>query len=227
MRPFSCTAGALLSLALLFSGCSDEQVTTTRIPKEERPAMPSMMPAAQSTAPGGTAATAPAASTAPGSGPSMGMTALPGMAEQAAAFDTPTWDAPADWEAQPLGTMRKGSWKVPGPNGTSAEVSVLVFPGNVGGDLANVNRWAGQVGLGAMPQARLDEERAKHSFTTASGEQGFYVHLDGPTGQSIAGAIITHGGASWFFKMMGDTALVQAQTPAFLAFVRSVRFPAS
>ncbi|MDP0495375.1 MAG: hypothetical protein Q7Q73_04120 [Verrucomicrobiota bacterium JB024] len=226
MRHIPCTAGALLSLALLLSGCSDEPVTTTRIPKEERP-VPSMpMPGAQS-AQGAAPAAAPAGQPGAGAQPSMGMTALPGMAEQAAAFATPAWSVPADWEAQPLGTMRKGSWKVPGPDGTSAEVSVLVFPGDVGGDLANVNRWAGQVGLPPMSEAQLASERQAHAFTTAGGDTGFYVHFDGPAGQSITGAIVPHAGASWFFKLMGDTALVQAQTPAFLDFVRSVRFPAS
>ncbi|MBC2593384.1 hypothetical protein H5P28_03835 [Ruficoccus amylovorans] len=215
MRLISCTAGALLSLALLLSGCSDEQVTTYRVPKEERPDLTATVPAATP------------ASTSPGqpgmSGPAM--TEMPGLAAQTSGFQAPQWSAPADWQAQPLGSMRKGSWTVSTGSG-SAEISVLAFPGNVGGDLANINRWANQVGLGAMSPAQLDSERAAHTFTIASGEQGFYVHLDGPSGQSIAGAIITHGGASWFYKMMGDTATVQAQTPAFLEFVRSSRFPA-
>ncbi len=228
MRYFPCTAGALLSLALLLSGCSDEEVTTYRVPKEERPASAPMMPAASpAPANAGSATSAQPGATAQPAGSGMGMTALPGLAEQAAGFQTPQWTAPADWEAQPLGTMRKGSWKIPGPSGGSAEVSVLVFPGDVGGDLANVNRWAGQVGLGPMTQAQLDAERQQHALTTASDDTGFFVHFDGPGGQSVVGAIIPHAGASWFFKLMGDTATVQAQTPAFLDFVRSVRFPAS
>ena len=48
--------------------------------------------------------------------------------------------------------MRKGSYAVGG-----AEVAITAFPGDVGGVLANVNRWRGQAGLAPVDEAGLGQ----------------------------------------------------------------------
>jgi hypothetical protein len=40
----------------------------------------------------------------------------------------------------------------------------------------------------------------------------------------ILGAIQHRDGTAWFFKMTGDDALVAKQRPAFLAFLKSVKY---
>lgn len=190
--------------AVLLTGCADEETVTYRIPKEEKKE------------------TAAAAAPAQPATPRQGMTELPGMAAQAAAFTAPDWQAPADWQAQPLGTMRKGSWKVSGDTGT-AEISVLVFPGDVGGDLANVNRWRQQVGLSPVTGEQLDADKELYPIE-AGAAKGFYVTMNGPGGKSTTGALVPYNGATWFFKMTGDTMMVAAQKEAFLGFVRSADF---
>ncbi|TMB35869.1 MAG: hypothetical protein E6J61_01015, partial [Deltaproteobacteria bacterium] len=40
------------------------------------------------------------------------------------------------------------------------EVSLTVLPGMAGGDLANVNRWRGQLGLSAIDDAAIASLRA-------------------------------------------------------------------
>ncbi len=49
--------------------------------------------------------------------------------------------------------MRKGSYAL----GGGAEVAITAFPGDVGGVLANVNRWRGQAGLAPVDDAGLGQ----------------------------------------------------------------------
>ena len=46
--------------------------------------------------------------------------------------------------------MRRATFLVKGADGQSAEIAVSVFPGDVGGLMANINRWRGQIGLGPV-----------------------------------------------------------------------------
>lgn len=57
------------------------------------------------------------------------------------------WKAPAGWEEQPAGNMVLGSFSIPGKDGSPADVTVTSFPGDVGGEASNVDRWRRQVGL--------------------------------------------------------------------------------
>ena len=43
--------------------------------------------------------------------------------------------------------MRIGNYAVTNEAGQSLDFSITSFPGQVGGILANVNRWLGQVGI--------------------------------------------------------------------------------
>ncbi len=224
---------AVLGLILL-AGCQKEEVRTYEIPKESPPqdavAPVRMTVNAGTEAPAGDAlaGTAPQSS-APMAGPMMQasgnapMQALPGMAEQSAQFDSPTWTAPEGWQAQPLGSMRKGSWLIE-KDGQRAEVSVLVFPGDVGGDLANVNRWADQVDMAPLTPQELISMQEGNAIEVDK-HPGFLVELTGPSGQSIAGVILPYHGATWFFKMQGDTELVNAEAVNFGRFMSTVRFP--
>src|SRR5512146_2102542 len=75
--------------------------------------------------------------------------AAPAPAASAAGL---SWTAPADWQAQPSDGMRKGSYLVAGSDGAKADLSVIAFPGDVGGDLANLNRWRAQIQLPPVAQ---------------------------------------------------------------------------
>src|SRR5690606_8539548 len=85
---------------------------------------------------------------------------LPGanadVAASAASADTPiTWRAPAHWQEQPANGVRRGSFTLPGENDTSADLSIIAFPGDVGGLPANLNRWRNQIGLTPLPDAEV------------------------------------------------------------------------
>src|SRR5437899_2426063 len=60
---------------------------------------------------------------------------------------------PNGWEEAPIGQMRVASFQIKGSDGKSADVSVI--PGVAGSDLANVNRWRGQVNLAPVQEGEL------------------------------------------------------------------------
>jgi hypothetical protein len=152
------------------------------------------------------------------------MTALPGMAEFTADNPTPQWSPPADWVADPPNPVRKGSWQVPGSAGAApVEISVNVFAGQLGGLLANVNRWRGQVGL--EPTLTDDTLSTCVANITIGGLPAQLVTLDGPNGLSLEGAFVFLPDRVWSFRLTGPTPAVNAQRPAFRAFLASIQWP--
>lgn len=145
------------------------------------------------------------------------------LEEDAGLFGIPSWSPPADWKAQPLGSMRKGSWAVSKDN-QQAEVTVLAFPGDVGGDLANTNRWAQQIGLDAMSANEMD---SISQFVKVDGYTARFITLlneeiDEPLAMLVVVVPVDNG--TWFFKCMGDAELVKAQRQPILAFLDTVHF---
>src|SRR5580704_5232816 len=163
----------------LLTGCGEDRVTTYVVPKEKEPEMPA--------AAGGSGAPADAGPAAGGDqgGPSMAATAVP----TASGADL-TWEAPAAWTPKAPGPMRKASFGVPGAGG-EAELSITAFPGDVGGELANVNRWRGQIG---QPPLRAEDLDTSVSREQANGLAFTVVELapggGDPSGKAILGAIV-------------------------------------
>jgi len=150
---------------------------------------------------------------------SVQMQQVPRLSEQTAQFNQPQWEVPDVWIEEPLGSMRKGSFSVKKEN-LEAEITVLAFPGDVGGDLANINRWAGQIDA---PLLESEEDLKKLQTIDVDGYKGLWIRLVGPS-QEILAVIVSKDGDSWFFKMMGDAEIVTAEEDNFRAFVKSVRF---
>jgi hypothetical protein len=144
------------------------------------------------------------------------MRPLPGMAEQAAAAGELEYTVPAGWRQLPATGIRKATLQV-----DDAELSVLVFPGDVGGELANVNRWREQIGLAAVEESGLSTISRE---LTISQHPARYVDLIGPE-KSIKGAILPVNGRTWFFKLIGPSDSVQANEAGLLEFLDSVQLP--
>jgi hypothetical protein len=135
------------------------------------------------------------------------------------------WTAPPHWQSKPPSAMRKATYIIPGDGGTTAELSVTAFPGAVGGELANVNRWRGQLQLPPLAETEL---AGAVSRSTINGLQVTLVDLTGGTAknpQRMLGAIVPSNGANWFFKLTGPEVLVGKEKPAFLAFIQTLQAP--
>ncbi|HVU34213.1 MAG TPA: hypothetical protein VHE61_12320 [Opitutaceae bacterium] len=171
-----------------------------------------VQPPAGAGAPQSQTASSPAAAS-----PDMASTAVP--VAQGAGL---AWTAPGSWEAQPLSPMRKGSYRVGGASGATADMSITAFPGDVGGELANVNRWRGQVQLPPISDADLPNHvtRADHDGLRITVVD---VSGSGADAPRILGALVPYHGATWFFKLSGPASVVGQAKPAFLSFLQSVK----
>lgn len=131
------------------------------------------------------------------------------------------WQVPAGWELQPsASSMRYATFGISGADGAKGELAVTHFPGNVGGDLENVNRWRTQVSLPPVDHAGM----AALVSTVQAGPKTISV-IDVTGAQSrLAAGWTKHGADTWFFKLTGPDALVGAEKAKFTAFLESVRF---
>jgi len=145
----------------------------------------------------------------------------------AAGSSSLTYKVPSGWQEAPPGEMRAASFRVAGQNGKQADVSVIPLPGMAGSDLDNVNRWRGQVGLKGVSSdelAKLAEPvEVDHQPAQLYDQAGENPGSGDKT--RILAAIARRDGTTWFFKMTGDDALVGAQKPAFVEFLKSVTLP--
>jgi hypothetical protein len=206
----------LLAVATFALGCKPQPKITSYEVKSDAPAAVALATPLAPVAQAPEAPKAPVAATP--------MPANAAMQAEAASFGQPKWaELPAGWTAGAPNAMRKGSWNVAGPGGSQAEVAVTVFPGNVGGTTANVNRWRGQLGLAPAADAEI---QATAQSGKIGADAGQYFRFDSPDGKkAMVAMMVPKNDSTWFFKFMGDRDAVNAQTAAFLKFLATSQIP--
>lgn len=131
----------------------------------------------------------------------------------------PAWTVPAGWTKLDQQKPMRYATYMAGEGAAALEVALSVFPGDVGGLHGNVNRWRGQVGLAPLPQ---DQLAANVTPFEVPGFTGHTMRLKGET-QHMLGAAIkdTKNERTWFIKITGAPAAIDAQEAAFIAFAKS------
>ena len=162
----------------------------------------------------------------PGSTPAPGAMGAPPAAGLPPPPDESTtgslrWALPKGWtETRSAGGMRYATIK-PTAQG-KIEVSVTVFPGPAGGELANVNRWRNQIGLPPVEEAALTKDRK--TLKSPAGSVALFDYTgDGKEKTRMVAAILLAGGNSWFVKMVGDAGPVAASRADFVRLLESLR----
>jgi hypothetical protein len=136
--------------------------------------------------------------------------------------DALAWELPKGWTEAHTGGMRFATLKPPVPG--KVDVSVIMLPGAAGGELANVNRWRGQIGLPPIDEAT--RAQTHEQVDAKAGTVSVYdFSSQGPNPQRMIAGLLFVGARSWFLKMVGDEAAVQAARPAFMGILRSLHFP--
>jgi hypothetical protein len=137
-----------------------------------------------------------------------------------------TWTLPEGWEERAPNQFRLGNFRVPGPDGTAAEVSIVPLAGRAGSNLANVNRWRGQVGQPPVTEAELGGLSTNVTIGDAPGVMFDLPGTDRRTQKPVRmlAAIQRRGGTAWFIKMLGPDALVAGQKQAFIRFLAGLKF---
>ncbi|MGZ6141861.1 MAG: hypothetical protein ACXWLM_00925 [Myxococcales bacterium] len=182
---------ALLALVALAPACRKEEVTHFRVSKRTEAAPARAAPAAMS----GEVAPPPAPATAL------------------------RWTLPKGWKATMVGGMRYAT--LTPPVAGRIDVSVVVLPGPAGGELANVNRWRGQLGLGAIDEPALAS--ARQPIRTRAGPLSLYDFTsEGEKKSRMVAGLALIDGNSWFVKMVGDAGPVAAARADFIHILESL-----
>jgi hypothetical protein len=134
---------------------------------------------------------------------------------------------PAGWKEKEPTQMRVASFEI-SEAGQQADVSVIPLGGMAGGDPANVNRWRGQVNL---PPLADDELQKLAEKIEVAGQPADLYDLAGTNpgsgnAERILACILHRDDTAWFFKVTGESALVEKNKAAFIAFLKSVEFGA-
>ncbi len=193
---------AFVSLIAAAAGCHRDRVVVYDAPKDAAP---------------------PPASHARGSA-SMGS-----VPEAMPARPSLTWKSlPEGWVDKGASGMRVANFSLPSPEGSPAELAVIPLPGTGGSDLDLVNLWRGQLGLDPIPEGEL----SRHTEETQIGAESvrlFSIVGASPADASASGnqilvAALRKGGFTWFFKLGGPTAVVEASKASLKSFLAAVEF---
>ena len=134
------------------------------------------------------------------------------------------WTLPEGWTQSVASGVRTASLK-PAVAG-HVEVSLTVLPGTAGGNLANVNRWRGQLGLSAIDDAAIASLRA-----TVQSKAGAFAMYDftseGQKKRRMIVALAVVEGGTLFVKMLGDVAPVGAARQEFISLVEGIHVVAA
>ncbi|MCG3136765.1 MAG: hypothetical protein HJJLKODD_00601 [Phycisphaerae bacterium] len=136
--------------------------------------------------------------------------------------DELAWVVPAGWSMELASGMRFASIK----NSNAAEpieIAVSRFPGDVGGMLANVNRWRGQIGMPAVTEAELPQMNSPLPVGDIAATLTDITNTQLPPQQMLS-VTIPHAGQTWFIKMVGPAERVAQYRTDFLTFSQSIRF---
>jgi len=196
-----------LCLTMMFvaaAACKRDEVAHVQVMKQAEPVMPPARTAAQP--PPGMAGDVPPPPAATG----------PGALQ---------WTLPKGWTSTASGGMRVATLKAPVEG--KLDVSVVVLGGPAGGELANVNRWRGQIGLGPFDDAGLTASRK--TVKAPAGAVSVYDFTgEGSVKSRLVAAIATGpDGKTWFVKMVGDAAAADKAIADFNQLLGSLRFAAN
>jgi hypothetical protein len=195
----------LAAIGLCLSGCDHGAVQTQDVPKGWEKIMPDAPLAVLADARAGMVPGAVADSRAATAfGPLIGL--------------VDRWVLPDGWQVDKKDdSIRFATLRATLDPTTIVEVAVTVFPGDVGGELANLNRWRGQHGM-----APIERPEADPSFRRLGrdGTAGYYARVAGSEQTLLAGGVKDpHDDRTWFARATVDHERVASLEPQFLQFL--------
>ncbi len=146
--------------------------------------------------------------------------------ETGTSSSTPIWTLPPGWQPLPPSQFLLAEFAISGADGAKAEVNVAEMGGEGGGLLANVNRWRGQLGLGAISESELTQLEQTLDVPGGKATLVDFTGVDAKTAAPtrLIGAIVSQNGQTWFYKLMGDKQIVAQQKDAFTKFIQSANY---
>ncbi len=132
------------------------------------------------------------------------------------------WTTPAGWVEKAGSGMRLATFTIEG-----SECTITAFPGDVGGDEANIRRWLGQLNVELSAEALSSFAANGEKITTAGGVTGsvfdFATAIPDGAPMSMLALVLQIEGQSAFVKWMGPPALLSARKSEFIALCTSLK----
>jgi len=130
------------------------------------------------------------------------------------------WTVPERWVTVPgERPMRLATFEIPDESGP-IEVAVTQFPGRVGGELANINRWRGQMGLPAAAEADLESLLERFEVP---GYDAYIARIAGAEAHMLAvGVYEAAADRTWFVRATAPADAIDRVGPEVTAFARSI-----
>ncbi len=193
-RPHSASTAAIFcTLAMGFGGCKKPHIRVYLAPKEAPPT---------------------AAADAP-----------PAREESAPPRPRPqlSYALPPGWTEVASSSVSVASFSIKSGS-AEANVAITPLPNLAGREAMVVNMWREQAGLAPIEDAELAKTLEPVEIGGKKGQMFEVLGAkEGGAPMRIVTAFYHEAGASWFYKLQGDEALVSAQKPAFVEFLKTVR----
>jgi len=128
------------------------------------------------------------------------------------------WTLPDAWEKSNKKSMMRIATFVVKDN-KALEISASRFGGQAGGELANVNRWRGQLGLKSVTAEEL--KKSLQVIESKAGKAKL-VDISNDSKQMLA-VIMPYNNNTYFFKLMGKKEDVSKQKENMVKLVKSLK----
>lgn len=134
-----------------------------------------------------------------------------------------TFTLPQGWKEVPLGPVNSAAFVISGEGGKNADVSVAALPFLAGRETDIVNLWRAQLGLEELTPEQAREQLKDLKINDEDGKTFEVSSGTAADAQKIVTVMVHRPGASWFYKLSGDTSAVEKERATFLEFVKSVK----
>ena len=134
--------------------------------------------------------------------------------------DALSFTLPNGWAASNGSSMRLESFNVPFDGGLG-DLSVIRLGGNAGGDLANINRWRGQLNLPAIDKIKMDEITNISKGYSYNYKWFKIINISEPTSAFLC-AILPERETTIFVKLNIPISAIKEVEKQFLEFCSSI-----
>lgn len=142
--------------------------------------------------------------------------------------EIPKWKAPANWKEGAGGRMSLASFSITGENGASAEVAVFPFQGRGAPDIEFLNIWRERLGLNRLTEESLPSVTESIQIGGAPAKLynvgGALAEGQEAPKDKILVAVQSRSGTTWFYKIQGESGLVDNERTPFINFLRDIDF---
>ena len=131
------------------------------------------------------------------------------------------YQLPPTWKQIPASEISLASFKVEGSAEQEANVSVTQLTNLEGKDAEIVNMWRQQVGLEPLNR---DEALKQFQQVEVGGRKGNLFEISSQAEPlKIITVVVHEPEGSWFYKLSGDTPVVDKEKPQFLEFLKTIK----